>query len=80
MSLLLQRRESHAPRRTRHTAPGGTRTSARSGKAERALCSDRKDYRDEVSGSNMLEKAGTVAARDSCSGVTRYLSQSSSAG
>ena len=36
-------------------------------------------HREAASGSNVLEKAGTVAARDSCSGVTRYVSHKSSA-
>ena|SRR5262249_46691823 len=39
-----------------------------------------KSYREAASGSKTLEKAGTVATRDSCSGVTRYVSHRSSAG
>jgi hypothetical protein len=37
-------------------------------------------HRDAASGSNMLEKLGIVAARDSCSRVTWYVSHRFSAG
>ena len=37
-------------------------------------------HREAASGSKALEKAGTVATRHSCSGVTRYVSHKSSAG
>ena len=59
---------------------GGDDSEAEAERSSRPKLATRKRHRDAASGSNMLEKLGTLAAWDSCSGVTRYVSHRCSAG